>query len=286
VNADCAWTGFAAAQASVVCGGETHRLRWEAGVLSALDHDDAQAERTLAALGGQRCTCVDALDAWTRRSGDLRVLLLASRGLGDTLERQSPGPARPSRPALTPGNRVATATLNRGGWTGYARPPRPGPPMPGPGRIDPDEDLLSLLELGGGLPERLVATVAETWRRRLELPDPEVAAALAQLQAALYGRALAALRNWLGEGQPALEVAMIDPGDHRRLLSQGAGIRAELPFAWLGEVWCRGLATVWGRFCLAASSEDGRHWTLTTVGPDLGSHQAMTIDLAPAVALP
>jgi hypothetical protein len=288
VSVRSSWIGFAPAQATVICGGETHRLRWEAGALSALDHHDAQAERTLAALGGQRCACVDSLDAWTRRAGDLRVLLLASRGLGDTVVRQPPTPGRSLRPPRAPGNRAATVTLSGGVSVRHsqATSTRSALAVPRPGRADPDEDLLSLLDLGGGLPERLVATVAETWRTRLEQPGPEAGSGLPQLQAALYGRTTAALRSWLGEGELAVEVTMIDAGEPRRLLAQAGGIRAELPFAWLGEVWCRGLATVWGRFCIDASSEDGQHWTLTTVGPDLGPIQSMTIDLAPVVVVP
>ena len=35
----------------------------------------------------------------------------------------------------------------------------------------------------------------------------------------------------------------------------------------LVNVWARGLAVIWGRFCLDASTEDGRRFTLTTVAP-------------------
>jgi hypothetical protein len=109
---------------------------------------------------------------------------------------------------------------------------------------------------------------------------------LPQLQAALYGRASASLRGWLGERELEVEVVMVEDGEPRRLAADAGGIRAQLPFAWLAEVWCRGLATVCGRFCLAAASDDGYHWALTTVAPDLGQFQSMTIDLAPAALTP
>jgi hypothetical protein len=57
-------------------------------------------------------------------------------------------------------------------------------------------------------------------------------------------------------------------------------VHADLPFAWLAEVWSKGLATVWGRFCLDAKSDDGRRWTLTTVGPDLGDSAPLTLELS------
>lgn len=278
------WIGFAAAQATVSCGGATHRLRWEAGTLSALDHDDAEGERTLAALGGQRCACIDVLDAWARRARDPRVLVLASRGVTDPLAPAEQPMGAPSglRP---PGARLAGTRA--GGWTSHARvtgfraPPlsaaAPGQPPP-----DPDADLLSVLELGGALPERLVASVAQTWRTRLEQPTAQTRRVRPQLEAALYGRATAAVRTWLGQPDLALGLTMVGARRPRLLAAGAGGVRAELPFAWLAEVWCRGLATVWGRFCLAATTADGLRWTLDTIGPDLGAVQTMTIDLPPA----
>jgi hypothetical protein len=56
-------------------------------------------------------------------------------------------------------------------------------------------------------------------------------------------------------------------------------VKAELPFGWLVDVWARGSATIWGRFCLSAATEDGRTWTLKTVAPDLGRPRRITIRL-------
>jgi hypothetical protein len=310
------WSGLAPAQTALDCGGQTHRLRWADGELAALDHEDADGERALAALGGERCACVDMLDAWARHATDERLLVLASRGPADSLAADPGDPmlggraraasvtpaavARPvPRPGVGPGVRpVPGPGVGPGvrpvpgpgvGWVSSRRLGRVGgtvlhglPPGPAAGP-DPDADLTTLLALGGGLPDRLLASVIAAWTRRLDEPGQTAAGrSRPRLQAALYGRAAAALQAWLGSPPATVEVEMV-PRIVTPTLSaaDGGGLRAELPFAWLGTVWMRGLATVMGRFCLAAvSSPDGRTWTLTTVGPDLGPTRPITIALA------
>jgi hypothetical protein len=225
------WLGLAVAQTSLTCEGASHRLRWERGELRALDHDDAEAERTLAALGDQRCACIDMLDAWARHACDLRVLVLASRGPADRL---------------------------------------------GAGESPEEDELVTLLGLGGSLPERLAATVAAEWTARAS----EAAAARAQLEAALYGRVTAAVRSWLGEPGLEIELRMVDEDEPRALTRDEDGrLLVKLPFAWLIEVFARGLAITWGRFCLAAASTDGQSWTLTTLTPELAPAQTITVEL-------
>src|SRR5262249_13764200 len=132
------WRGVAPAQASVDCGGERHRLRWEAGELCALDHEDPGGERALAAVGGERPLGVGVLDAWQRHATDLSVLVLASRGPSDPLQ---------------PADEEET------GWVAW-----------GPGADDEEPagfDLPALLRLGGGLPRRLAAGVVAS-----SLADP------------------------------------------------------------------------------------------------------------------
>ena len=236
------WTGLAPALATLECGGATHRLRWAEGELHALDHDDIEGERTLAALGHERCACVDALDGWERHADDLRVLVLAPRRAGDALPR-------PQDPH---------------GWVAYG--PVANQPILSVKYSDP---LPELLALGGGLPQRLVATVAAT-RLGEHAPDER-----ARLHAALYGRAAAALRDWLGP--LTVELAM---GVSPRLARDGDRIEAELPFSWLVDVWAKGLAVIWGRFCLAATTDDDRRFTLTTVAPDLGEPELVRLELA------
>jgi hypothetical protein len=278
------WAGLPAAQATVSCGGQEHRLRWQAGKLRALDHADADAERTLSALGGQRCGCVDMLDAWHRHVGDLRVLVLASRGLTDQLSPQ-PGPARPGGGFARLAGRPHPVRARRG-WASHSVPAPSaahltagrGPALPAPATADPEDELIELLQLGGSLPDRLAATVAAGWSQRLAQPDEATRRALPQLHAALYGRAAAALRGWLGNPALAVDLQMIDGRRRPGLSQREGGIRAELPFGWLVDVWAKGLAVTAGRFCLAATRSGGR-WTLSTVGPDLLEPRPLTVEL-------
>jgi hypothetical protein len=185
------WTGIPAAEATVPCGGHTHTLRWEHGALTAMDHGDPEAEATLAALAGEPAPCLDHLSAWNRRRDDPRVLTLASRGVLDALDVQ----------------------INQ----------HPHPRAPTPRRSE--TELLELLALGGGLPDRLQAHAAASWTRRLRTGHSALPAALPQLNAALYGRALSALRLWLGEPNLAIDLTMIDPTSDAHLADQCLGPR-------------------------------------------------------------
>ena len=67
----------------VECGGQRHRVNWDAGALFAADHGDPQGERALAVLGGQKVACMDVLTAWAEHAHDPRVLTVLTRGPGD-----------------------------------------------------------------------------------------------------------------------------------------------------------------------------------------------------------
>jgi hypothetical protein len=282
------WLGLSPAQATITCGEHHHRVRWEAGSLRALDHVDPEGERTLAALGGQRCACVDVLDAWERHQDDLRVLVLASRGRRDQLapneelgavgpqvvQRAPAGVFRGRQRRTGAGFMGITAVGSSSGWTAYG--PMRGRPSR---RAQAENELIALLGLGGGLQERLVATVAAAWRQRLGHADRALARARPQLRAALHGRVFAALGDWLGTSGLESELRMIGDRDEPKLISGYGVVRAELPFGWLVEVWARDLGTIWGRFCLAATTTDGLSWRLTTVGPDLGPPAVITVQL-------
>ncbi len=286
------WAGLAPAEARLTCGGDQHRLAWREGELRAPDHADADAERTLAALGGERCACVEMLDAWHAHSSDLRVLVLGSRGPSDPLAAPrdagtgvsggllaGAGPRGPVRAAA---HRTA---LFHYGSAAVARVMVSGGPAAGvtPGGLvpDPDAELAGLLGLGGGLPARLAATVAAAWAARLEgLDRPDTAGpAVARLHAALAGRATAALRTWLGDPALPVDVRMTDGSAEPLLARVGDGLRAELPFGWLSRVWARDLAVVAGRFCLAAEVSAGR-WRLSVLDPAIGPPQRLSIELA------
>jgi hypothetical protein len=293
------WLGFPSAQATVTCGEHTHRLRWEAGELRAIDHDDLEGESTLAALGGQRCTCVEVIDAWRRHEDDPRVLLIASRGPADPIAAQADWtaqitavPRAAPAPAAPASARKAPRRLLRGLARYGAGPPRNLPVGQSPlrpasaGRIplksQSESELVALLGLGGGLPDRLVATVAAAWAQRLAGGEAAVNGARPTLHASMHGRLSPAVRTWLGRADAEVRLELIDAGEEPALIESAGVIRAELPFDWLPEVWARGVAVVMGRFCLAARTEDGRAWTLTTVGPDLGAPAPVRMDMPAA----
>ncbi len=152
----------------------------------------------------------------------------------------------------------------------------------GPG--EEDDGLARLIGLGGLLPDRLAATVIATWAERLRAPGDAdaVSAARPALHAALYGRAVTALRSWTGQRDLAVALTMIPEDQPRRLARAGDGIAAELPFGWLADVWARGLTTCWGRFCLTAAPQpSGDGWLLSTVGPDLDQPHPITLGTPP-----
>jgi len=297
------WLGLAPAQASVICGGAEHRLRWEAGELTALDHEDLEAERALAALGAERCTCVDVLDAWTAHRDDARVLVLASRGQVDPLAPLSDEAAqfgialpaiaggfavqgggasrtqRPRRRAAAVRRARASAAFQAGGGGGFFGSGA-GPTGQIARKAQAENELIALLGLRGALPERLVATVAAAWRERLEQRDRGVARVRPQLEAAVHGRACAAIRPWLGETDRKVSLTMIGDDEEPSVAAGDSGVRAELPFAWLVDVWCKGLVTIWGRFCLSATTDDGHVWELVTIGPDFGRPALIRVELS------
>ena len=175
------WTGIPPAEATVSCGGDTHTLRWEAGELIAVDHGDPDQDPTLAS---QTIPCIELLGTWARRRDDPHVLTLASRGPTDPLDLD----------------------LDR------LRFDYRGP------RRQTEEQTLRLLAVGGRLPERLQATTAAIWARRLQTGHTALERARPQLEAALYGRALRTLRAWLGEPRLAIELTMIGPAEERRIV--------------------------------------------------------------------
>ena len=275
------WAGIAPAQALVECGGAQHRLRWDAGLLTAIDHDDADGERALAALGGQRCPCIDLLDAWDRHADDPRVLVLGRRSAIDELVEQIDPTARQGgfRPAPRPGSLAGGASFSATVVGVASAGPAPIPRVSAQDRAE--NDLVALMGLGGALPDRLAATVAATWRERLEQRDRSVSRQKRVLQSALYGRVLGAMRTWLGAaGAPSVALTMISERRRPSLTLVDGAVHASLPFAWLVDVWARDLATIGGRFTLSAASDDGRSWSLVTVAPDFGrpSRTLLTLD--------
>jgi hypothetical protein len=279
------WAGLSAAEFRLDCGGQPHRLRWAAGELQALDHTDLEGEQILSVLAGQGFPCLDVLDLWARYAADLRVLILASRGPADPLTSWTqPAAGWTAGPTRRRSRRVASM---RNTGTHSVLTYHGGPP-------EPDDGLPRLIGLGGLLPDRLAATVIATWAGRLRAPGDAdaadagaavadaVAAARPALHAALYGRAVTALRSWTGQRDLAVALTMIPEDQPPRLARAGDGIAAELPFGWLADVWALGLTTCWGRFCLAAAPQpSGDGWLLSTVGPDLDQPRPITLGTPP-----
>jgi hypothetical protein len=238
------WAGIPAAEVPVLCGGVTHTVRWETGGLIAVNHSDPEGELTPAALADETVPCLQLLRAWSRRACDPHVLTLASRGPTDPLN------------------------MDIDGLRFHYRGPR----------RQTEEQTLRLLAAGGRLPDRLQATTAAIWTRRLRTGHATLGTARPQLEAALYGRALRTLRAWLGEPQLTIELTMIGPAEQRRIVRTAQGVDVSLPFSWLPDVWMRGLAVTFGRLCIAADTTDGSSWTLHTLGPDLADLTQLTID--------
>jgi hypothetical protein len=121
--------------------------------------------------------------------------------------------------------------------------------------------------------------VAAALTARLALGDRSLRRLRPQLHAALYGRTRAAIRNWLGEATPRLELEMIPPRHRPSIVEDKGVLRVRLPFRWILDVAARELSTVFGRFCLSAATDNGVDWKLVTIGPDLAAPQIVTIEL-------
>jgi hypothetical protein len=237
------WAGIPVAEVTVLCGGDTHTVRWEAGELIAVDHDDMKGEPSFASPAGEAVPCLELLRTWSRRADDPHVLTLTSRGLTDPLNIDLDG-----------------LRFDYGG-----------------SRHQTQEQTVRLLAAGGRLPDRLQATTAAIWTRRLHTGHAGLQIARPQLEAALYGRVLRTLRAWLGEPQLTVELTMIGPEEQRAIVRTADGVDVSLPFSWLSDVWMRGLAVTVGRLCIAADTTDSSSWTLHTLGPDLANTTQLTL---------
>lgn len=258
------WAVHPPVQVVVACSGGEHRVRWHAGRLEALDHGDPDGERTLAALGGTPCRCVELLDAWHRHADDLRIVTLASRGPGDVLTEARRGLGRGGRHG--PQVRLITAP----------RSSRPGGSWPAEG-LTAGDDLLVLLGAGPLLWDRLVATVVATWAERSEAGDERCGPARATLVASLSGRATLALRRWLGDPDVEVDVAMVGPTDPPGVAREGDRVVVRLPYHWLRDCWSPGLTVLFGRFCLGVAAAGERRHRVLAVGRELGAPETLTV---------
>jgi len=274
--------------ARVPCGHGEHTVRWHAGTLELLAHPDPEAERVLAALGGEQADCVRIADIWNRHAEDLRVLQIGPRGPADQITvgwDQVPKPGDeprsvPMRVAIRPTAQAAWAPL-----TGPAAPPRPAaqPAAPRPAaqpaaplglrrkvarppHTDLRQsitDLVTLLALGPALAVRLSGQVAAAHAAR---PSAENRPALA---AAAQGRLAPLAEQWLGIDADQVVIVPHQPGEPASVELTGGGarltLRARLPAEWLAGVWACGLGLV------------DRHLVVATVRPDWPDAQVLAL---------
>jgi hypothetical protein len=221
------WEGLA----RVACPGPEeasgHLLVWEDGELRLDAHPDPEADRTLGALGGDRCPCLDVLDAWRETHGDGGILTVGARHAGDRVGAPS-GAVAELRADLrrwqsTAGALVEEARLARDSAAVDRLASAAGPPE----RLAARRlGFLLLLGLDPALLLRLQASVAADLATR---PDRA-----AQLAVATAARA-----------RPALEAAGWRGDLADITLAPDASVTAgavTLPPTWLASVWGRGLA--------------------------------------------
>jgi hypothetical protein len=258
------WVGIPPAEVRVACAGETHVLRWERGHLVACQHGDLDDERAFVAIGGEAVPCIELAGAWQRHQDDLRVLAVGPRGSADELRLEA---VRRSRHAAhPPASGTGVAVFAGRDYRQMAAAQGQAPSA----EAEDLAEVITLAALGGGVGERLVATVAAEWAARRRRDDHRATDIDARLHAALYGRVSRALRAWLDEPGLRPRLQLVGEDDVRSLQRAGNVVRASLPFGWLVEVWARGLSVVDDRFCLAATP-DGDRWALETVARDLGA---------------
>jgi hypothetical protein len=96
------WAAFGPAETQVSCGGHQHVIRWADGRLTAANHPDAEGELVMAALGGEPPRCVQLVQAWGAREGDLEVLAIGPRSAADRVVATMPGDVEELWPGLPP----------------------------------------------------------------------------------------------------------------------------------------------------------------------------------------
>lgn len=203
-----------------------HPLVWRQGELRLAAHPDPEADEALGALGGDRCACLDVLDAWRAVHDDGSILTVGARHAADAVRppaaTTSELRAELRRWRAASGSLVEEARLSRDTKAIDRIVAIAGPAERRAGRR---LAFLMLLAVDPRLLRRLQASVAAAFAGD-EARWPQLTVATA----ARARPALAAI-GWRGGLSsitlgPAAEVGE----DH-----------AVLPPTWLGHVWGRGL---------------------------------------------
>jgi len=278
-------SGLPSAIARVDCSGERHGIRWSAGDLVALDHDDPEGERALAALGGTSCTCVDVLAAWSRQRDNPGLLTVLSRGTQDPIQAEGDQGGPFPRPTMVPRRNMVlparTPYRASGGWvsgTMVGSGPR-GVAVPHPDAEPTSEDDLALLAgLGHELTLRLVSTVTATLLDRAD--DPDLPPVHPALEASLFGRASCALRTWLALPDLEVDLEVTGPDEAPRLEWGSSGpVQLALPPEWVMSVWGRDLTVIAGRFSLGVLESTPTRTALMTIGSELGPPRQLVVEV-------
>jgi hypothetical protein len=77
--------GMPPVEAEADCQGAKHRLRWDQGLLTPIDHADPEGERLLVALGAEPVGCLEITTNWDQHSRDVRLLSIGPRSRTDRL---------------------------------------------------------------------------------------------------------------------------------------------------------------------------------------------------------
>lgn len=266
-----AWlTCLSPCHVDVPCGSGRHVIRWEAGELSLDSHADPEAERVLAALGGEKARCIEVAEAWDRHAADLTMLSVGPRrpgeivvswedvdaagknpaaGGGGFVFGSGPGPGAVRRPSAMLAAAMARTTARHTELVqeqAEARQRR--------------ADLLSLLALGPAFQLRLAGQVAAAHASRVDEPGEQGISRRAVLVSALEGRLALAGEQWLGIDPDYVEASLhAGPGwGSAELTGRGEQrrLRVSLPADWLARVWASGLALV-GRHLVVAVDRGG-----------------------------
>lgn len=243
------WVGLRPVATTLRCRGGQHRIRWEAGTLVADAHDDAEAEETLHALGGDPPACLRLQHRWQAYAGDVVLLTLGRRpgeaGLGLAPDLVAP----------------LLGVLERSTARRHPGQPRGATAEPRAAAAARRADLLALFSLPVAFIDRLVlgsfAHAAAYWA-----DEAFRSAHGLRLGAALTARATPALRR-LGERlHSPVEVlcAPAAPGEPGPVQAELSGqvlvVRAQLSPWWLPTVWGAGISEPGGGFVLRVTGAD------------------------------
>ena len=222
------WTGLAAVETPGPVGAEEHRVAWRAGELHLLAHPDPEADRALAAFGGEVCPCLDLLTAWEATHVTGSILVVGARRADEDL----------AAPAAAIGAIAADLARWRGALAGLgsdARAAEDGDVLDRLASLRFAEETAASRRLGG----LLLLTLDRRLQHRLQA---SAAAALAARGEMATLTAAAAARSW-----PHLRAIGWSGGLEDLSLGEASAVRidvdrAVLPATWVAAVWGRRLA--------------------------------------------